>query len=433
MEDFMAKEMLLPKDPRYLKYPLEAPFDKDKARWIAFNCSRCSVCKWVNSWQVKSAKYARICPQHTKFQYDSYSGQGKCDLALSIIDGKMKWGDDPEIKDILFKCTMCGGCDAMDKNIRDAELVKLFRWMRSEYIKDQGPLPEHKALIDSLKQYDNVWVQPRSKRNDWAKDLKALGIKDLNKEKADVLLFVGCTYGLSQELKGTIINVAKILKANKIDFGILGETELCCGSPPDKIGLTDEFERLATANVKRFNELGIKTLITPCAGCYGTIRVEYDELPVKKNFEVLHVTEYLEALIRDKKITFKKELPVTVTWHDPCHMGRMSRPYVPGKDLEGVYEEPRNILKAIPGVELVEMERIKEYAWCCGGGGGAFTAFKDFAQWTARERIEEAKDTGASMIVTSCPWCESNLRAGGIGMEEKMEIKNLFDLMTEAL
>jgi Fe-S oxidoreductase len=311
--------------------------------------------------------------------------------------------------------------------------VKLFRWMRSEYIKDQGLLPEHKALVDSLKQYDNVWVQPRSKRNAWARELKDLGIKDLNKEKAEVLLFVGCTYGLSQELKGTIINIAKILKANKIDFGILGVSEMCCGSPPDKLGLGDEFERLATANIKRFNELGIKTLITPCAGCYGTIRVEYDELPVKKNFEVLHVAEYLEKLVKAGKIKFKKELPVTVTWHDPCHMGRMGRPYVPGKDLEGVYEEPRNILKAIPGVELVEMERIKEYAWCCGGGGGAFTAFKDFAQWTARERIEEAKDTGASMIVTSCPWCESNLRAGGSGMEEKMEIKNLFDLMTEAL
>ena len=101
-----------------------------------------------------------------------------------------------------------------------------------------------------------------------------------------------------------------------------------------------------------------------------------------------------ERLTKEKKIKFKKEVPVTVTWHDPCHMGRMGRPYVPGKDLEGVYEEPRNILKAIPGVELVEMERIKEYAWCCGGGGGAFTAFKDFAQWTARERIDRGQGYG---------------------------------------
>jgi Fe-S oxidoreductase len=433
MEEFMAKDMLLPKDPRYLKYPLEAPFDEEKVRWIAYNCSRCSVCKWVDSWRVKSAKYARICPQHTKFMYDSHSGQGKCDLALAIIDGKMKWDEDPEIKDILFQCTMCGGCDAMDKSIRDAELVKMYRWMRAEYIKNVGPIPEHKAMLDSLKQYDNVWLQPRMKRNSWAKDLADLGIKDLNKDKSEILLFAGCTYGLSDELKGTVVNMAKVLKKMGVDFGTLGDKEMCCGSPPSKTGNLEEYERLAKANIKKFNELGVKTVLTPCAGCYGTLRVEYAELGEKMNFEVLQVTEYIERLTKEKKIEYKKELNISVTWHDPCHMGRMGRPYVPGKDLEGVYEEPRNILKNIPGVELVEMERIKEYAWCCGGGGGAFSGFKDFAQWTAQQRLEEAKDTGADILVTSCPWCETNLRAGGIGMEEKMEIVDIFDLMMEAL
>jgi Fe-S oxidoreductase len=208
---------------------------------------------------------------------------------------------------------------------------------------------------------------------------------------------------------------------------------MCCGSPPSKTGNLEEYERLAKANIKKFNELGVKTVLTPCAGCYGTLRVEYAELGEKMNFEVLHVTEYIERLTKEKKIEYKKELNISVTWHDPCHMGRMGRPYVPGKDLEGVYEEPRNILKNIPGVELVEMERIKEYAWCCGGGGGAFSGFKDFAQWTAQQRLEEAKDTGANILVTSCPWCETNLRAGGIGMEEKMEIVDIFDLMMEAL
>jgi len=191
---------------------------KKKHAGPLFNCSRCSVCKWVDSWRVKSAKYARICPQHTKFLYDSHSAQGKCDLALALIDGKMKWDEDPEIKDILFQCTMCGGCDAMDKSVRDAELIKMYRWLRTEYVKRFGPLPEHKGMLDSLKQYDNVWLQPRVKRNSWAKDLKDLGIKDLNKDKADVLLFAGCTYGLSDELKGTVVNMAKILKKLGVDF-----------------------------------------------------------------------------------------------------------------------------------------------------------------------------------------------------------------------
>ena len=429
----MAEDMLLPKDPRYLRYPLEDPFDEEKAYWIASNCSRCSVCKFVDSWRVKSAKYARICPQHKRYVYDSHSGQGKCDLARSIIEGKMTWDEDPEIKNILFECTMCGGCDAMDKGIRDAELIKLYRWMRHEYIKHNGPLPEHKAMLDSLKQYDNVWVQPRSRRNSWAKELKDLGIKDLNTEKAEVLLFAGCTYGLSDELKGTVVNIAKLMKKMGIDFGTLGDKEMCCGSPPSKTGNLEEFERLGRANIKRFNELGVKYVVTPCAGCYGTLRVEYQDLGEPMNFEVLHPTEYIEMMALQNKIEWKREVPITVTWHDPCHMGRLGREYVPGKDLDGVYDAPRNILKAIPGVELVEMERIKEYAWCCGGGGGAFTGFKDFAQWTARERLEEAKDTGAEILVTSCPWCETNLRAGAVGMDEKMEIVDLFDLMMEAL
>jgi len=429
----MANDMLLPKNPWYHKYPIDGPFDEKKARWTAFNCSRCSVCKWVDSWRVKSHRYARICPQHTRYLYDSHSAQGKCDLALALIDGKMKWDEDPEIRDILFQCTMCGGCDAMDKSIRDAELIKMYRWLRAEYVKRFGPLPEHKAMLDSLKQYDNVWLQPRMRRNSWAKDLKDLGIKDLNKDKADILLFAGCTYGLSEELKDTVVNIARLLKKMGVDFGTLGDKEMCCGSPPEKTGNIEEFERLARANIKKFNEMGVKTVLTPCAGCYSTMRVDYAEMGEKINFEVLHVTEYIQQLTKKKKIKYKREIPVTVTWHDPCHLGRMSRPYVPGKDLEGVYEEPRDILRGIPGVELVEMERIKEYAWCCGGGGGAFTAFKDFSQWTARERIEEAKDTGAGMIVTSCPWCETNLRAGGIGMEEKMEIVDIFDLMMQAL
>jgi Fe-S oxidoreductase len=145
------------------------------------------------------------------------------------------------------------------------------------------------------------------------------------------------------------------------------------------------------------------------------------------------VVEYLEELYNSGKLKIKKEMPLKVTWHDPCHMGRLSRPYVPGKEIEGVYEAPRNLLKAIPGIELYEMERIKEYAWCCGGGGGVFTGFKDFAQWTALERLEEAKDTGAQAIVTSCPWCESNLGNAIKGMDEKIGLKNLIQMIAEAV
>jgi len=419
--------MELPKDPRYLRYPIEEEFDP---RWTAWNCSRCSVCKWVDSWHVKSWKYASVCPQHKRYRFDSYSCQGKMDLALNYIDKKITLKDSPAVKDILFRCTMCGGCDAMDKKVRDGETLKLFKWLRQKYVEELGPIPEHRALLDSIKNYDNVWLQPRSRRNAWA---KGTGIKDITKEKAEVILFTGCTYGLSQELQSTIQSVGKILQSCKVDFGILGEKEVCCGSPLEKIGAEEEFMRLAKQNVETFNTLKSKILLTPCAGCYGTIGLEYDERKLKKSFKVLHVVEYLEELLNDGHLKIKKEMPLKVTWHDPCHMGRLSRPYVPGKEIDGVYEAPRNLLKAIPGIELYEMERIKEYAWCCGGGGGVFTGFKDFAQWTALERLEEAKDTGAQAIVTSCPWCESNLGNAIKGMDEKIGLKNLIQMIAEAV
>jgi Fe-S oxidoreductase len=318
----------------------------------------------------------------------------------------------------------------MDKKVRDGETLKLFKWLRRQYVTELGPIPEHRALLDSIKNYDNVWLQPRTRRNAWAKELN---IKDLTKDKAEVILFTGCTYGLSQELQSTIQAVGKILKACKVDFGILGEKEVCCGSPLEKIGAEEEFTRLAKQNVETFNALKSKILLTPCAGCYGTIGLEYDERKLNKSFKVLHVVEYLEELLNSGKLKIKKEMPLKVTWHDPCHMGRLSRPYVPGKEIDGVYEAPRNLLKSIPGVELYEMERIKEYAWCCGGGGGVFTGFKDFAQWTALERLEEAKDTGAQAIVTSCPWCESNLGNAIKGMEEKIGLKNLIQMIAETV
>jgi len=284
--------------------------------------------------------------------------------------------------------------------------------------------------VDSIKNYDNVWLQPRSRRNAWAKDM---GIKEIGKDKVEVLLFAGCTYGLSEELKETIKNVATILKKSKVNFGIMGTKEVCCGSPVEKIGVMSEFERVAKGNIEKFNKSGVKTVVTPCAGCFGTIGLEYEQIEVKKNYEVLHITELFEQLMDSGKLKFKGEVPLKVTWHDPCHQGRLSRPYVPGKEIGGVYESPRKILSSIPGVELYEMERIKEYAWCCGGGGGVFTAFKDFAQWTALERLEEAKDTGAQAIATSCPWCESNLGNAIKGMEEKIGLYSLTDLMVNAI
>ncbi|MCP4628134.1 MAG: (Fe-S)-binding protein, partial [bacterium] len=161
-------------------------------------------------------------------------------------------------------------------------------------------------------------------------------------------------------------------------------------------------------------------------------------------------TVFIENLIKEGKLEFKNTINKQITWHDPCHLGRRGEGYThwEGKRVEygltephrelnrgvnGVYDAPRNILKAIPGIKLVEMERIKEYAWCCGSGGGAKSAYPDFALATAKERIEEAEETGAGTIVTACPWCEANLTDGRDGSDSKMQIEDILDIVVEAM
>jgi Fe-S oxidoreductase len=168
------------------------------------------------------------------------------------------------------------------------------------------------------------------------------------------------------------------------------------------------------------------------------------------NFEVVHSVEIIDRLIQGGTLKFKKQIPMKVTWHDPCHSGRGGEkqniwegerlkwglsdpPRERNFGADGVYDAPRNILKALPGIELVEMERIREFSWCCGAGGGVKSAFPEFALESALERIDEAKATGAGALVTSCPWCESNLADALVAGGSKMKLYSLVELVEQAL
>jgi Fe-S oxidoreductase len=143
-------------------------------------------------------------------------------------------------------------------------------------------------------------------------------------------------------------------------------------------------------------------------------------------FEVLHMVEYLDRLIKNGKLKFTKELPMRVTYHDPCHLGRHL-----GDD--GIYEQPRNVLQAIPGIELVEMERNRENAWCCGAGAGVSQANPEMALWTANERLKEAKATGAAALATACPWCVRNFRDAVKEYGEELDIFDISEIVVRAL
>ena len=417
----------------------------EKYRWDLVNCERCSMCKWVHPWSVKSKERARICPSIQKYKYDAYSAQGRFDLARALLEGEVELTD--KAAEVIYSCTLCGGCDVTCKYTRDMEPIEILQELRALAVaKGKGPLPGHMPAVDSIRQNDNPWLQPRSRRGHWARKMK---VKDLSKEKAEVLYFAGCTYSYNANMQEVARSTLGILLNAGIDVGILGANEACCASPVLKVGMVDMFREHAAKNIELFNSLGVKTVVTSCAGCYGVLRSQYPGVG-KMNFEVKHSSEYLAQLIEQGKLKFTKELPMKVTWHDPCHLGRGSEPQdlwegirvkwgisEPPRERNygalGVFDAPRTVLKAIPGVELLEMERIREFSWCCGAGGGVRSAFPEFALETARERIEEAESTGAEALVTSCPWCESNLGDSINAIGSPLQMLSLVDLVNRAL
>lgn len=423
-----------------------ANYRKDMLR-----CTRCSCCKFVPISSIaKSWRFAYGCPSITKYNFHSYSGGGKLITALSLLEGRIEYSD--TLLDIIYKCTACGLCNLSCQTGTTMEVLEILFELRAKCFEDgKAPLPAHKPILDSIKSYDNVWLQPRARRTAWAKGLE---IKDLNKEKADVLYFLGCTYAYNPKLQKVARDTVTILKRAGVDFGTLGNKELCCASPAFTIGAHEVFKDYAERNIETFNKLGVSKVITSCAGCYGLFKSRYPRLGKEMNFEMLHITEFFDQLIKEGKIKPTKELPMQVTYHDPCHLGRLSEPSIPseGKEaivegtniqfvkdvpkvlgMNGVFDPPRNVIQSIPGIELIEMERIREYSWCCGAGGGVKSGYPDFALWTASERIEEAKSTGAEALVTSCPWCESNLGDAIEKNQERIKLYSIAELILQVI
>ena len=417
----MVNGKSLPKDDWHRKYY----WDLRKNAW---NCSRCSNCKWVDSWEVKSHRFAKVCPSSAYYMFDAYSCQGRMDVSLARIDGKLKYEDSPALLDVFYKCNFCGGCDAMCKRVQDMEPLRVIQEMRMRLVTDGQLLPGHMPVIDHLRKEDNMMMKPRGERGAWA---EGLGVKDLTKEKAEVVFHAGCHFSFDPGLWDIARGAVSLMKQAGLDVGIMGKDETCCGGRAYEMGYKGELTKYAESNMQAWANAGVKTVVTACSDGYWTFKRLYPELGSK--VEVLHVVEVLDRLVKEGRLKFTKQVPLTVTYHDPCHLGRRAHVYVPGEAIMGLYDEPRDLIKAIPGVELIEMERIKEFAWCCGAGGGVREAYPEFNAYTARDRAEEARATGAAAVVTACPWCERNLMdAMGTG-GKKLQVLDVTQLVRMAL
>ena len=391
-------------------------------KW-AWNCFRDSMCKSVFPWHIKSSKYYQICPSGEKYKFDAYYAQGRLDIARAIIE------DEPiiseKLKQIVFACQLCGACDYVCGRVKEMKPTEVIQALRIKLVKDGiGPMPAQMKFSESVKKTHNVYGESHEKRFMWMN-------QDVPTTKADILFFSGCTPSYrSQE---TALAMVKLLQKMGIDFMLLKD-EWCCGSPLLRTGQTDLTAELIKHNVEEIEKSGATKVLTNCAGCYVTLKVDYpDFLGFQPNFEVVHIVEYLDQLRKEGKLTFTKNVDLKVTYHDPCHLGRNSYSGIVGTGQHGVYDPPRNLLKSIPGIKLIEMERIKDDAWCCGAGGGVKAAFKEFSLWTAKERIDEAKATGAEAIVSACPFCKTNFVEAIKAGEETMKVYDIIELLEKAI
>jgi Fe-S oxidoreductase len=374
-------------------------------------CVRCGTCKSVFGLFVPS------CPAGEHFQFEGFYSSGKIWIARGLKEGVLDW-EDPELARKLFACTLCGNCTQQCPMTVRERILEVFEALRAEVVQRAGtPFLAHKRLKDSLIQYRNPWMQPRRRRLHWTQELDVKVLRP-GDEKAEVLYYVGCTAGLDPSLHHVARNTVTLLRKAGVDFGILGEEEVCCGSVLIRVGERALARELAVKNLEIFRKLGVKTVVTSCAGCFKTLSQDYSvfgALPVR----VVHSSAFLHELRLRGRFPSGNDARLQVTYHDPCHLGRHC----------GVYGPPRQLIQGLPGVSLKEMPRTRENAWCCGAGGGVRSAFPEWALESSRARVREAEETGAGVLVTACPFCLQNLATALQAEKSPLELLDLTDLL----
>jgi heterodisulfide reductase subunit D len=378
-------------------------------RWDIYQCSlKCFNCQFINPHMLVDQNYYMNCPAGKKFIFDSYFSGGRIEIARGLLDNSLKIPT-PKLLEIIYSCTTCGSCQEICFYNREIKPVEVFETLRELLVEMEiGPLPEHLPFINSINTNHNPYQEVHDSRLNW------LGQKTPPKD-SKILYFVGCTS--SYRTQNIAQSTAKIFEKLKLDFTVSPE-EWCCGSPLFRVGAVKLGEEMMHHNVEEIKKLGVEKVIFSCAGCYRTFKHDYPAHGVELGFEVQHISEFLADLVKEGKISFK-ELDLSVTYHDPCHLGRHL----------GVYQAPRAVIQAIPRVKLVEMYRNRYNAWCCGAGGGVKSGFKELALETAGDRIEEAKKTGTKVLVTACPFCELNLKESVKAKQEDLEILDITELL----
>lgn len=378
---------------------------------IVHRCFRCGYCKFTSDYSDFN------CPTYRKFRFETYSPGGRMWLIRAWLNDEIKNSD--RFQEILFSCATCANCVEHCVFTFSEDLVNIFISAREEMVNDGIIPPPVRDYLKNININGNPYKEPASERGKWAEGTLVETYKD-----QEYLFYIGCVGSYDERGKKIARAVGNLLVKAGVSIGILGDKENCDGNEVRTLGEAGLFQFLAEKNIALFRDLGVKKIITLDPHAFNTFKKDYPALDGE--FEVYHYTQVLAPLIQSGKIPLK-ELNDKITYHDPCYLGRHN----------GEYNAPRKILKAIPGIELVEMDRSRENAFCCGGGGGNF--FTDILgggeDSPSRIRVREALDTGAGIIAVACPQCAKMLDdAVKIEqLDDRLKVMDVAEIVTNCL
>jgi len=343
-------------------------------------CMRCGECR-------------SVCPVFQTTGIDTYSARGRMILVKGVIETRLDLSS--RLLASIYSCTTCRACEVVCS--AGVDVVDVIQNFRTVLTQKNIVLTEHKTFSDHIKKYGNPFGRSENRLEHVMNYKKSA--------RPELVYFIGCMAGY--KIPRIANSTIAILNEMGVDY-MVSQNELCCGSPLLRVGRVEEARRLAESNLETISEGGANTVVFSCAGCYKTFKEDYKKLIGEFDLRMIHITE----LLMDYEIS--GDLNVKVTYHDPCHLGR---------HLD-VFHPPREILKDA-GANLIEMENIMNNSKCCGAGGGVRSAYKNLAIEIGKRRIYEALETGADILITSCPFCTYHLEECSDNILKVMDITEI--------
>jgi len=379
---------------------------------IIHRCFRCGYYKFTKDYSVVN------CPSYNKFRMETYSPGGRMWLIRAMMQGEIK--STQNLAKILHTCTMCGNCVEECRFKFNEDIMDIITAGRIKLVEDGITPPTVRDFFKNIYTNGNPWKEPQRERGGWAKGTEM----PLYSKGDEYLYYVGCIGSYDPRVQKMARAFGDVLLEAGVSFGILGQEEHCDGNEVYRMGEDGLFRYLAEKSIELFKGKGIKKIITLSPHAYNIMHNEYPNLGGE--FEVLHYTQFLDKLISDKRFLIPEGPDINVTYHDPCFLGRWNK----------IYDEPRRVLSAIPGVNLLEMDNNRENAICCGGGGGNF--YTDLIgsgdNSPSRIRARQAYATGADVLAVACPTCmtmfEDAIKAEDL--DDKLILKDISEIIIDA-